>query len=318
MNLVAVYNESGDAGKLVKAVTIASEKTGLPCVVISAKAANLAKAADALSGKRPLLYISDPAEAEAAAKVAKDNSCPLGIRAESLEALAELSEKVSAAGVVEIMLDQGTEGLKATLEAMTTIRRLSLKNFRPFGYPMIAFTGDPDPNMQIVEAGTYIAKYAGVLVTDMIEKWQILPALTTRQDIYIDPQKPVSVEPKLNAVGDVNSDSPVLVTTNFSLSYFSVEGEAEASRVPAYVLAVDTEGTSVLTAWASDKFNSETITKALKASGIEDSVSHRKLIIPGFVAVLSAGIEDESGWEVLIGPKEASGIPNYLKKQWKA
>ncbi len=318
VNLVAVCNESGDGDRLAKAVAIASEKTGLPCVVISAKAANLAKAADALSGKRPLLYISDPTEAEAAAKVAKDNSCPLAIRAESLEALAETSEKVSAAGVIEIVLDPGTEGLKATVEAMTTIRRLSLKNFRPFGYPMIAFTGNSDPNMQIVEASTYITKYAGVLVTDLIEKWQILPALTTRQDIYIDPQKPVAVEPKLNAVGDVNSDSPVLVTTNFSLSYFSVEGEAESSRMPAYVLAVDTEGTSVLTAWASDKFNSETITKALKASGIENEVSHRKLIIPGFVAVLSAGIEDESGWEVLVGPKEASGIPNYLKKQWKA
>ena len=109
----------------------------------------------------------------------------------------------------------------------------------------------------------------------------------------------------------------MLVTTNFSLSYYSVEGEVEASRVPAYILSVDTEGTSVLTAWASDKFNADTITKALKKSGIEAKVSHRKLVIPGFVAVLSAGVEDESGWSVQIGPKEASGIPSYLKKQWK-
>jgi len=157
-----------------------------------------------------------------------------------------------------------------------------------------------------------------VVVTDAIEKWKLLPALTTRQDIFIDPQKPVAVEPKLNAVGEVGDGAPVLVTTNFSLSYYSVESEVESSRVPAYVLAVDTEGTSVLTAWASDKFNAETITQALKKSGVEEKIGHRKLVIPGFVAVLSAGVEDESGWSVLIGPKEASGIPNFLKNQWQA
>jgi acetyl-CoA decarbonylase/synthase complex subunit gamma len=263
------------------------------------------------------LYISDPAEAEAAANVAKEENCPLAIRADGLEALAELTPKVADAGVEEIVVDPGTRGLKATLEALTQIRRLSLKAFRPLGYPAIAFATDDDPTMQAVEASTYVAKYAAVVVTDAVERWQMLPILTSRQDIYIDPQKPVAVEPKLYEVGDVGAESPVLVTTNFSLSYYSVEGEVEASRVPAYIISVDTEGTSVLTAWASDKFNAETISEAMKKAGIEDKVSHRQLVIPGFVAVLSAGVEDESGWSVQIGPKEASGLPSYLKNQWK-
>lgn len=315
VDLVAVDNESGDAGQFEKAARLSAEKSGLPCVLISAKADNLKKAAEAVSGGRPLLCISDPAEAEAAAAVAKDNDCPLAVRADGVEALAELTAKITAAGVEQILLDPGTRDMKGTLEALSQIRRLSLKNFRPLGYSTIAFTTASDPTMQAVEAGTYIAKYAGVLVTDAIDPWQLMPVLTTRQDVYTDPQKPVAVEPKLYDVGEVGADSPVLVTTNFSLSYYSVESEVEASRVPAYVLSVDTEGTSVLTAWASDKFNSDTITKAMKQSGIEDKVSHRNLVIPGFVAVLSAGIEDDSGWTVQIGPKEASGIPSYLKKQ---
>ncbi len=317
VNLVAVDNESGDADSFEKAAKMAAEKSGLGCLLMSAKAANLERAAGALSGRRPLLYVSDPAEAEAAAKVAKDNNCPLAVRADGLEALAELTPKISSAGVEQIILDPGTRGLKPTLEALTQIRRLSLKNFRPLGYPTVAFTSDPDPAMQAVEAATYIAKYAGVLVTDAVEPWQMLPVLTTRQDIYIDPQKPVAVEPKLYQVGEVGAASPVLVTTNFSLSYYSVEGEVEASRVPAYIISVDTEGTSVLTAWASDKFNAETITQAMKKAEIENKVSHRQVVIPGFVAVLSAGVEDESGWSVQIGPKEASGIPSFLKSQWK-
>jgi len=317
VNLVAVDNESGNAELFEKAARLAVEHSGLGCLLISATAQNLQRAAATLSDQRPLLYISDPAEAEAAAAVAKDNNCPLAVRADGLEELAELTAKISSNGVEQIVLDPGTRGLKSTLEALTRIRRISLKNFRPLGYPTIAFTTDSDPTMQAIEASTYIAKYAGVVVTDAVEPWQILPVLTTRQDIYIDPQKPVAVEPKLYEVGEVGPESPVLVTTNFSLSYYSVEGEVEASRVPAYVISVDTEGTSVLTAWASDKFSAETITKAMKDAAIEDKVSHRKAIIPGFVAVLSAGVEDESGWSVLIGPKEASGIPNYLKNQWK-
>jgi acetyl-CoA decarbonylase/synthase complex subunit gamma len=318
VNLVAVENASGDAGRFEKAAALAAARSGLPLVLIADQAAHLAKAAAAVSGNRPLLYIGNPAEAEAAAKVAKDAGCPLAVRGDGLDALAALTPKVAAAGIDEIMLDPGARGLKPTLEALTRARRLSLKAFRPLGYPLIAFATDPDPVMQVVEASTYIAKYAGVVVTDAVEKWQLLAILTTRQSIYTDPQKPVAVEPKLYAVGDPKDGAPLFVTTNFSLSYFSVEGEVEGSRVPSYILSVDTEGTSVLTAWASDKFNASTIAAALKKSGVEAKLKHRKLVIPGLVAVLSGGIEDESGWSVLVGPKEASGIPSFLKTQWKA
>jgi acetyl-CoA decarbonylase/synthase complex subunit gamma len=317
VNLVAVDNESGDPAKFEQAARLAAEKSGLACALLSAKAENLGKAAAALDGQRPLLYVAEPGEAEAAAKVAKDHGCPLAVRGDDLDALAELTPKIAAAGVEEIVLDPGARGLRPTLEALTKIRRLALKGVRPLGYPAMAFASDSDPTMQAVEASTYVAKYAGVVVTDAGEAWQMLPVLTTRQDIYVDPQKPVAVEPKMYEVGEVSAESPVLVTTNFSLSYYSVEGEVEASRVPSYVLSVDTEGTSVLTAWASDKFNAETIAKAMKDSGIEEKVSHRQLVIPGLVAVLSGGVEDESGWSVRIGPKEASGIPSYLKNQWR-
>jgi acetyl-CoA decarbonylase/synthase complex subunit gamma len=283
---------------------------------MSARADNLQQAAAALAGRRPLLYISDPAQALAAAAVAKKEDCPLAVRADGLEALAELTAKLDAAGVEQIVVDPGTRGLKSTLEALTRIRRAALKNFRPLGYPSMAFTVAEDPTLQTIEASTYVAKYAGIVVTDAIQPWQILAVLTTRQDIFTDPQKPVAVQAQLYTVGEVTPASPVLVTTNFSLSYYSVEGEVETSRVPAFILSVDTEGTSVLTAWASDKFNAATITKTLKNLGVESRVAHRKLVLPGLVAVLSAGVEDESGWSVEIGPKEASGLPAYLKKHW--
>jgi acetyl-CoA decarbonylase/synthase complex subunit gamma len=138
-----------------------------------------------------------------------------------------------------------------------------------------------------------------------------------RQNIYTDPQKPIQMEPKVYEVGEVTDKSPVLITTNFSLTYFSVEGEVEASRIPAYILAVDTEGQSVLTAYAAEKFTAEDTAAAMRKFELDKLVSHKKVIIPGFVAVMSGALQEESGWEVLVGPREATGIPAFLRT-WKA
>ena len=225
---------------------------------------------------------------------------------------------MEAEGVKDIMVSPGNVSAGEALAFATQARRAALlKKFRSLGCPMLLMAVGEDLTASAMDACAYVAKYAGVLVTNAWEPYLLLPILTTRQNIYTDPQKPVQVEPKLYEVGEVTEESPLLVTTNFSLSYYSVESEVEASRVPAYILAVDTEGTSVLTAWAADKFNEETINTALKSSGAEEKVKHRRLVIPGHVAVLAAGLADESGWKVLVGPKEASGVGPYLKKDWK-
>jgi acetyl-CoA decarbonylase/synthase complex subunit gamma len=126
------------------------------------------------------------------------------------------------------------------------------------------------------------------------------------------------VDPKLYPIGEPNENSPVMFTTNFSLTYYSVESEVEASRVPSYILAVDTEGLSVLTAYSGDKLTEKTVKDAINKAGVEDLVKHRKLIIPGYVAVLSGKIEEATGWEVLVGPKEASFIPKFLQQVWSS
>ena len=58
--------------------------------------------------------------------------------------------------------------------------------------------------------------------------------VTVRQNIYTDPQKPIQVEAGLTTIGTPDAASPVLVTTNFSLTYFIVEAEVEASHASAW------------------------------------------------------------------------------------
>ena len=112
-----------------------------------------------------------------------------------------------------------------------------------------------------------IAKYAGVVVLDSADPALVYPLLTLRQNVYTDPQKPIQVEPKLYEIGAAGPDSPLLITTNFSLTYFTVSGEVEGSGVPSYLLVADADGQSVLTSWAAGKFDAEKIAKTVQALG---------------------------------------------------
>ncbi|MGQ9629270.1 MAG: acetyl-CoA decarbonylase/synthase complex subunit gamma [bacterium] len=318
VNLVAVRDTDGDAGRFAQAVKLVGEKTDLPLILLSLSPEAMEEALKVCAQGRPLIYAANRENCQKMVDLAKKYSCPLAVLGNGLEEAASLTEAANSAGVKDLVIDPGSRDLKSTMINLTHIRRLALKKtFRPLGYPTIAFTHDGDPYQEVVEAGTYLSKYAGIVVIRGMEPWQVLSLLTLRQNIYTDPQKPIQVEPKIYEIGNANENSPVLVTTNFSLTYFTVEGEVEASKVPSFILVVDTEGTSVLTAWAAEKFTAQSIATAMKKTGIENKVKHRKVVIPGYVAILSGKLEDESGWEVLVGPREATGIPAYLKNTWK-
>ena len=318
VDLIAVDNASGDSDKFVKAVTAASQ-SGLALILMSKDAAALSAALAVCGDQRPLLYRADESNWEQLGALAKEKNCPLAVDASDLDKAAELTQKLAGIGVQELILDVTTGGLAATAEALTKVRRLSLKkNFRPLGYPCMALPTSSDQDLALAETATHIAKYAAVVVTDATQPWQVLPLLTIRQNIFTDPRKPVQVEPKLYQIGAVTDQSPLLITTNFSLTYYTVEGDAEASRIPCYVGVIDTEGTSVLTAWASEKLTAAKVAKFLNSEEVTSRIAHRKVIIPGYISVMSGSLEEESGWQILVGPRESSSISKYLKTMWKS
>lgn len=317
IDLIALLNKSGDTAKFSERAKYVSENTHLSLILESKSADNIKAALETCAEKKPLIMGADAGNWESMASIVKEKGCPMTISAPTLEELADLTEKIKGAGVTDIVLNQVSESTKEILQGLTRIRRAALKKaFRQLGFPALTYMPNSDPEQEIASASVFMAKYAGIVIVDACEPWQIMPLLTVRQNIFTDPQKPVQVEPKLYEVGQTNEDSPVLFTTNFSLTYYTVEGEVEASRKPAYILAVGTDGTSVLTAYSGDKLNEHVISKAMADAKIEEKVKHRKLIIPGLVAVLSAKIQETTNWEVLVGPKEASGLPTYLKTTW--
>ena len=313
-DMVAVKCDSGDAAKFKEAVETVAGKTEKAMVLMADDPAAMEAALEVAADRKPLVCAATADNYEKMTELAKGKECPLVVQGKDLNETAELVGKVEGLGHKDLVLDSGARETSKVLADLTQFRRLAVrKKFRPFGYPAIAFATKEDAREEVIQAGVYLSKYADVVVLKACEKQQLLPLLSWRLNLYTDPQKPIAVEAKLYEVGEPTEDSPVYLTTNFSLTYFIVEGEVESSRIPSRILSVDTGGVSVLTAYADNKFSAETITEAIKACGLEDKVKHRKLVIPGHVAVLKGTLEEESGWEVVVGPREASGITKFAK-----
>jgi acetyl-CoA decarbonylase/synthase complex subunit gamma len=317
---IAVINDSGspDVFAQVCAQVPKGSDSALILVTESPQAAGAALKQIKDTAGIPLLAAATTKNAEEMAKIAKENGCPLVAKAGSIEELADLSEKIKAVGVEDIVLNFSTAGLKEKLYNMTRMRVLSLKKvFRPLGYPTVSFVLGGSPEQQTAEACSLICKYSSIVVVETIEPYAVLPMLTCVMNIFTDPQKPVQVEPKVYPIGEPNENSPLMFTTNFSLTYYTVVSDVEASRVPSYILVVDTEGTSVLTAYSGDKLNEKTVADAMAKENVASLVKHRKLIIPGYVAVMSGKLEEATNWEVMVGPRESAMLPKYLKEVWK-
>ncbi len=311
---VAIVQESGDAARFAKVAATVAEATDKSLLLLSSDVGALKAALAPLAARKTLIGAATSENYEAMVNLAKENSVPVILKADGLDALEELVVKAQALGYKEFVLDPGARTPVQTLANLTHLRRLAIKKkFRPFGYPVIAYTSNSEPMEEIMEASVYVAKYASAVVLKTSKKAHVLPLMTLRQNIYTDPQKPIQVEPKLHSVGNVNENSPFYITTNFSLTYYSVEGEVETSKIPSYILPIDTDGTSVLTAYAAGKFEPEKIVEAMVACGIADKVKHRNVIIPGYVAVISGKLSELSGWKAVVGPRESSGIVSFSK-----
>ncbi|MDZ4163732.1 MAG: acetyl-CoA decarbonylase/synthase complex subunit gamma [Smithellaceae bacterium] len=315
---LAVKNESGDGAKFASLVAKIKEKTAASLILISDNPQALAAALKAAGEGSSLIYAATEANYEAFANLAKEFKCPLALKAADLESLAALSDKVTALGVKDLVLDAGSRTLRRAFEDQTNIRRAALlqKN-RSLGFPTIVFPGEmtQDPLKETLIAATFVAKYGGIIVLSDFQGETLFPLLLARLNIYTDPQRPMTMKQDIYPIGNPTADSPALITTNFALTYFIVSGEIDASRVPSWLLVMDTEGLSVLTAWAAGKFVGDAIGLFVKKSGLAERITHRRIIIPGAVALVSGDLEEELGadWEVKIGPREAAHLPAYLK-----
>jgi acetyl-CoA decarbonylase/synthase complex subunit gamma len=320
-NMVALRAGSGDAAKFTALINKVKSGIDYPMILISPSVDVLTAGVKASAELKPLLYAATKDNVDQVAALAKESGCPVVAKADNVEELAALTEKLAAAGLKNIVIDSGARTVKQALQDQIVIRAAALnKKFRPLGYPTITLPCEmtDNPMKEAMIAAMLLAKYAGIIVLSDFQGESLFPLLVERLNIYTDPQRPLATTQGIYEINNPTEDSPLMVTSNFSLTYFIVSGEIENSKVPSYLYVKDTEGLSVMTSWAAGKFSADIIGPAIKKSGIDAKIKHHKLIIPGYIAAESGGLEEElPGWEIMVGPRDASNLPAYLKA-WKA
>jgi acetyl-CoA decarbonylase/synthase complex subunit gamma len=316
-DLLALYFESGDKEKFLALVKKVCDSTDLGMVLISEDMDALFAARDICADRHPLIYPITKENIDEVIPKIKDNLTPVGLRGENIEELIPLTTKLKDAGIEELVLDPGSKNLLEAIRDQTFIRKAALKQgFRPLGYPTIGFPCfmAKDGMKEMLIGSAFINKWASIIVFSDFDQNSLLPLLVQRLNIYTDPRFPMAVEEKYYEVGETNEYSPVLVTSNWALTYFLVSSAVEATKVPAYICVRDAEGLGVLTAWAAGKFSGDSVGTFIKKCGIEGKVKHRKLVIPGKVARIKGELEDALNleWEIIVGPKETTGIGAFL------
>ena len=315
--LVAVKDEGNKDRFLAIVKQAASTPYGL--ILIAFDPALMKEALDVSKEKKPLIYGATTENADAMAALAKEYGCPLALKGDGIAGLIALSEKLAGLGIKDLILDSGSRTIKEAFSDQIVIRRAALQaRVKPLGFPTITLPCEMTDDLitETLIASLFVAKYAGLIVLSDFAGENVFPLLLERLNIYTDPQRPMTTDQGIYPINNPDASSPVLVTCNFSLTYFIVSGEIENSRVPTWLCVMDTEGLSVMTAWAAGKFVADTVGPFIKKSGIAEKVSHKKLIIPGYAAGILGDLEEElPGWEITVGPREAAHIPAFLKNR---
>ncbi|MFA6175185.1 MAG: acetyl-CoA decarbonylase/synthase complex subunit gamma [Phycisphaerae bacterium] len=319
VDMVGVTQKGGNADGFAALAKKAWDTTKRPLVLRSADAKSLAAAAIAVKGSGSVLVAATSETAELLKAAAIENGHSLAVTAANLDGIADLTAKLKNDGFNNLLLSFNTYSLAEQFQTNSIARRAALKDeFKPLGYPSVTFIETDNIFDGTVAVTTEISKYGGICVLPNFDPAQLAPLMTLRLNIYTDPQKPIQVEPKVYPVGEPKIDSPVFVTTNFSLTYFIVSGEIENSGSSAWLVIPECEGMSVLTAWAAGKFSGASIAKFIKSVGLEEQVTTREIIIPGYVAQISGELEESlPGWKVIVGPQEAGDIEGFVKARIK-
>lgn len=311
-DMVSVRNDSKDPAKFKTAVQNVMKSWTQPFVLESDDPEAIREALTISKSRVPLVYGATPENFDMMLNIAKENKVPLGIKVSSLEEAVTFTEKAKASGYDEIILDLGAKGIKDILEQHTIARRAAIKKkFKPLGYPLMNRTGSGE--YAVMTAVISTLKYGSLVIFDDLKNYEALPLFTLRQNIYTDPQVPIQVKQDVYPISNPDEHSPIMFTTNFSLTYFTVRADIEKSKVPVWLQIVNTDGLSVLTAFAAGKFDADHIKAAFDESGIL-SKSDGPVIVPGLVSKISGKLEEAIGRKVVVGTTESKNIPKHLKQ----
>jgi len=315
INAIAITQKSGDVQTFADLAKQAFEITRLPLVIRSADARAVEAAAAAVKGTNSVIASVTRENLADMRRIAEENGHVLAVTAPAVDGIVELTEHLKKDGFNNLLVQYATLSPAEAFQINSIARRAALKgNVKALGYAGLRFIEEENQMKNTVSAINEIIKYGGICVLPNFDPAQLVALMTLRLNIFTDPQKPIQVEPKVYPIGEPDRNSPVFVTTNFSLTFFIVSGEIENSGISAWLVVPECEGLSVLTSWAAGKFSGAMIAKFIKECKLEEMIDTRTITIPGFVSQISGELEENlPGWKVMVGPQEAIDLDGYIK-----
>lgn len=128
---------------------------------------------------------------------------------------------------------------------------------------------------------------------------------------------PIPCRTGLIRIGNPDHQSPVLLTGNYHLTVMRVRRALKGQN--AFLLVANSRGINVWCAAAGGHFTNHDVISALKISGIEGLVAHKKVILPQLAAcrIESKAILQRTSWRVIWGPVYIGDIPAFLENGQK-
>jgi acetyl-CoA decarbonylase/synthase complex subunit gamma len=329
---VAIRSVSNDPAKFAAAVKKVSE-VGIPMIFCSFNPAVLKAGLEVAKDKNPLLYAANKDNWKEVGELALEYNVPVVVSAfNDLDGLKTLAKTFAEAGIKDIVLDPGTypsgQGLKDSFTNFLKIRRAGIMGDTEIAYPIMALpitawmAGISDPvsaaYWETAMAAIFTIRYGDIMILHSLEPYATLPEVHLAETIYTDPRTPIAVDSKMYKVGEPDENSPVLFTTNFALTYYTVESDLSSNGITCWLLAVDTDGIGVEAAAAGGQLTADKVKDAFEKSGfdLKKDVTHNTVIIPGLAARLQGDLEDKLGARVLVGPMDSGRLPGWFEKNW--
>jgi len=152
-------------------------------------------------------------------------------------------------------------------------------------------------------------------VSSELEFSDILGALKVRLGIN---RNNYTVTPGLYKVGKPDSQSDVLVSANYKLSFDVLRKNLDSLNV--WILVIDTKGVNVWCAAGKGNFGTDNVVRSIKKTSLEHIVKHRRIILPQLSAsgVAAHKVKEQTGFKAIFGPVQVRDIKSFIEAGYKA
>ena len=122
---------------------------------------------------------------------------------------------------------------------------------------------------------------------------------------------PLAVRSGLYRIGNPTPDSPLLLTSNFYMTFKQVVKALRGRH--CWLMVEDTEGWNVWCAADARIFSAEKAAALMRAYDVDSLCDHQTIVVPRLGGRIARRLSELTGWRVIKGPIEARDLPAFIK-----